>query len=61
MYLLAYKNGYSNHYQTLYKLGDTYQKLGDINKALEYLRTASRIEPSEKIEQKITILEQYKK
>ena len=57
MYLEAYKKGYSNHYQTLYKLGCIYEKLGDTRVALEYYRTASRIEPSDELDAKITQLQ----
>ena len=57
MYLEAYKKGYSNHYKTLYKLGSIYEKLGDTRVALEYYRTASRIEPSEELDEKINQLQ----
>ena len=56
-YKKAYELGYSTHYSTLYKIGDIYQKLGDTQNALKYLQSASKIEPNEKLNEKIKQVE----
>ena len=54
MYKIAYTKGYTRHYETLYKMGDTYLKLGDTKAALKYLKSASEISPNSELTEKIT-------
>ena len=54
MYKIAYSKGYTRHYETLYKMGDTYLKLGDTKAALKYLKLASEISPNQELTDKIT-------
>ena len=54
MYRIAYRNGYIKHYDTLYKLGDVYLKLGDTQSSLKYLKLASEISPNAELTDKIT-------
>ena len=54
MYKIAYRKGYTRHYETLYKTGDTYLKLGDTKAALKYLQQASEISPNPELSEKIT-------
>ena len=46
-FLKAYDLGYSEHYQTLEKIGTIYQKFGDTEKALYYLQCAVVLNPSD--------------
>lgn len=46
-YLKAYDFGYSEHYQTLEKIGTIYQKFGDTENALYYLQCAVVLNPSD--------------
>ena len=57
MYKEAYKKEYSNHYETLYKMGDIYEKFGDTEAALRYLNLAKQISPNEELENKILRVE----
>lgn len=45
MYKEAYKRGYSGNYDTLYKIGDIYEKFGDTEAALKYLKLAGSKKP----------------
>ena len=54
MYKIAYRKGYTRHYETLYKTGDTYLKLGDTKAALKYLQQACEISPNPELSEKIT-------
>lgn len=53
----AYKHGFKNNYDLLYKMGDVYEKLGDTRSALKYLNEARNQNPNEKIEEKIKHVE----
>lgn len=53
MYRIAYRKGYTRHYDTLYKMGDTCLKLGDTKSALKYLHFAAEISPNEQLSDKI--------
>lgn len=53
MYKEAYARGYSNHYKTLYNMGDIYEKFGDTRSALMYFLKASEINPSEDLDRRI--------
>lgn len=53
MYRIAYRKGYMTHYDTLYKMGDIYLKLGDTKAALKYLNQASEISPNPELSEKI--------
>ena len=55
-YREAYKNGYTKHYETAYKIGDIYEKLGDTEAALKYLQLASELSPNSRLDNKITRL-----
>ena len=57
MYKEAYKAGYSNHYETLYKMGDVYEKFGDTESALKYLNLAYKKNPNSELENKIKRVE----
>ncbi len=57
MYKEAYKNGYSRHYETVYKIGDIYEKLGDTEAALNYLKLASTLSPNSELDGKIKRVE----
>lgn len=57
MYKKACENGYGEHYETLYKIGDIYEKFGDTREALKYLNAAEQISPGSELERKITKLE----
>ena len=46
-FLKAYDLGYSEHYQTLEKIGTIYQKFGDTENALYYLQCAVVLNPSD--------------
>lgn len=48
-FLKAYDLGYSEHYQTLEKIGTIYQKFGDTEKALYYFQCAVVLNPSDSL------------
>ena len=48
-YLKAYDFGYTEHYQTLEKIGTIYKKFGDTEKALYYLQCAVVLNPSDSL------------
>lgn len=52
-YKEAYKKGYDEHYETLLRIGDIYEKFGDTEASLRYLRTAFQISPNAELERKI--------
>ncbi len=56
-YSEAYKFGYTQHYETVYKLGDIYEKFGDTRAALKYLRQASTINANSALDDKLTRVE----
>lgn len=58
MYKQAYKKGFNNDYQTVFKIGDIYEKLGDTEAALKYFYLAREISPNEELEQNIIRAEQ---
>lgn len=58
MYKQAYKKGFNNDYQTIFKIGDIYEKLGDTEAALKYFYLAREISPNEELEQNIIRAEQ---
>ena len=58
-YKLAYEKGYNNHYQTLYKIGNIYQKFGDSKAALQYLTSASSVESNIDLDLKIQQLKNF--
>lgn len=49
----AYKKGFSNNYETLYRIGDIYEKFGDTRSALKYLNEAQEKNPNIKLDNKI--------
>jgi len=53
MYKEAYKKGYSENYETLYKIGDIYEKYGDTEAALKYLKAAAQKSPNSELDNKI--------
>ena len=55
----AYKNGYSTHYDTLYRMGDVYEKFGDSQLALKYLNDALLQNPNPELENKIKRIEAW--
>ena len=57
MYKEAYKKEYSNHYETLYQIGDIYEKFGDTEAALKYLNLAKKINPNTELDDKILRVE----
>ena len=57
MYKIAYKKGYQEHYETLYKIGDIYEKFGDTEAALRYLKLASQKSPNTELDNKIQRVE----
>lgn len=57
MYKIAYKKGYQGHYDTLYKIGDIYEKFGDTEAALKYLKLASEKSPNSELDSKIQRVE----
>ena len=61
MYQRAYKNGYSRHYDTLYKIGDIYEKFGDTEASLKYLKQASELNPNSELDKKIMNVENANK
>lgn len=56
-YNKAYINGYNRHYETVYKIGDIYEKFGDTRAALKYLKLASELSPNENLDKKILKVE----
>ena len=56
-YSEAYKKGFYNDYDTLYGLGDIYEKLGDTRSALRYLIEAEKQSPNIELECKINKIE----
>lgn len=52
-YKLAYEKGYNTHYQTLYKIGDIYQKFGDTKNAIKYLQVVSELEYNTDLNEKL--------
>ena len=56
-YSEAYKFGYTRHYETVYKLGDIYEKFGDTKSALRYLRLASTISVNSELDDKLQRVE----
>ena len=56
-YKEAYRKGFSKHYETLYKLGDIYEKFGDTEAALKYLKLASEQSPNSELDSKIQRVE----
>jgi len=56
-YKRAYDTGYSNHYYTLYRMGDIYQKFGDTQNALKFLQSAAKIESNNDVNEKIHQIE----
>lgn len=57
MYKEAYKRGYDGHYDTLYKIGDIYEKFGDTEAALKYLKLAAQKSPNSELDNKIKRVE----
>ena len=57
MYKESYAKGFNKNYDTLYKLGDIYEKFGDTQLALSYYKAASDISPNEVLTNKIKKLE----
>lgn len=53
----AYKRGYENNYEMLFKMGDIYEKLGDTRSALKYLQEAEKQSPNPEIKAKISRIE----
>lgn len=49
----AYDNGYNEHYETLYYIGNIYKKLGDTQNSLHYLQAASSIKSSSELDKQI--------
>lgn len=56
-YSEAYKFGYTRRYETVYKLGDIYEKFGDTKSALRYLRLASTISANSALDDKLQRVE----
>ncbi|MBE7711438.1 MAG: tetratricopeptide repeat protein [Cyanobacteria bacterium SIG31] len=56
-YKEAYKYGYEKNYDTLYKMGDIYEKFGDTRSALKYLKEAEKQSPNNDLELKIKRIE----
>ena len=57
MYKEAYKRGYSGNYDTLYKIGDIYEKFGDTEAALKNLKLAAQKSPNSELDNKIKRVE----
>lgn len=57
MYNKAFVNGYNRHYETVYQIGDIYEKFGDTQASLKYLRMASELSPNENLDKKISKVE----
>lgn len=56
-YKRAYTSGNARHYETVYKLGDIYEKLGDTEASLKYLKQASELSPNTELDNKILRVE----
>lgn len=56
-YKEAYKRGYDGNYDTLYKIGDIYEKFGDTEAALKYLKLAAQKSPNSELDNKINRVE----
>lgn len=61
MFKEAYKKGYTRHYDTAYKLGDIYAKLGDTEASLKYLKLAQELSPNSELDNKIIRIENANK
>ena len=59
MYKQAYDKGFNKNYDTLYKLGDIYEKFGDTQSALKYYKSASEMNPNDELSNKISKMEQF--
>ncbi len=55
----AYRLGFDTHYETLYKMGDIYEKLGDTQLALKLLKEAQLQSPNAEIDNKIKRIEAF--
>ena len=55
-YNTAYDKGFSNNYETLYKMGDIYQKFGDTQNSLKFLEAANEINFNEELTKKINTI-----
>ena len=53
----AYKLDFSKNYDTLFRIGDIYEKLGDTRSALKYLNEALQQSPNSNLENKIKKIE----
>lgn len=58
-YNLAFINSNGEDYNTLYKLGDIYEKFGDTKKSLEFLQKAYQISPNPNLQSKITRIKNF--
>ena len=56
-YKRAYNNGYAGNYETLYKIGDIYEKFGDTKAALKYLNMATQISSNKELDDQIKRVE----
>ena len=57
LYKEAFKKGYTEHYLTLYKIGDICEKFGDTKAALKYLKLAEQKNPNIELKQQISRIE----
>ena len=55
----AFKFGFDTNYDTLYKIGDIYEKFGDSRSALKYLKEAQKQSPNPELDNKILRIETY--
>ncbi len=58
-YQRAFESGYGLNYDTLFKIGDIYEKLGDSRTALQYLKDASAQSPNSELDSKIQRIEAF--
>ncbi len=56
-YLKAYNTGYSNHYDTLFKIGTIYKIYGDFSEAIKFYKRASIIKNTPELSSEIVKLE----
>lgn len=56
-YFCAYHNGYSSNYDTVYKIGSIYEKIGDYSNSLTYYNKALNMKYTEKLALKIQELQ----
>lgn len=56
-YKQAYNKGYNTHYDTLYRMGDIFQKFGDSRSSLKYLNEALAQSPNPDVIEKIQAVE----